>query len=117
MATDFYIKKDDRLPEIQATLLDAENTIVNLVGCSVKFIMTDKATGLKKVDANATIVNAAAGVVKYSWVSADTDIAGAFRAEFEVRFPDDRLQTFPNSKYLEIKITADLGGYDGTPAT
>lgn len=110
---DFTIKQDDRLPEIVATLLDSQSpaVAVNLTGVTgVRFIMTNKLTGVKKVDAAATIVDAVNGIVKYSWVSADTTETGTFNGEFEVQFADTRLETFPNSRYIQIKVVPDLGG-------
>lgn len=113
MATDFYIKEGDRLPEIQATLKDADDNSVDLTGADVRFIMTNKLTGTKTVDAAATVVDAANGVVKYIWATGDTDVDDTttpFRGEFEVEFADGRHETFPNDSYINIKITADLGG-------
>lgn len=110
MATDFTIKRRDQLPEIAATLTDAEGTIVNLGGATVRFILVNKADGTVAVDQPATIVNAPAGTVKYTWVAGDTDVAGTYNGEFEVTFIDGRAETFPNSKNIAIKIFADLGG-------
>lgn len=116
MAVDFYIKQDDRLPEISSILKDAEDAIINLSGASVKFIMTNKLTGEKKIDADAEVVSAVAGSVKYAWIEGDTDESGAYRAEWEIEFADGRLMTVPNRTYLNVKVVADLGGVDGTPA-
>jgi len=110
VATDFYIKDSDTLPAIQAILTDATDTVVNLSGCTVRFIMTNKSTAVVAVDAAATVVNAAGGVVRYNWVTGDTDIAGGYRAEWEVTFGGGGVETFPNSTYMNIKITGDLGG-------
>lgn len=112
MAVDFTIKRDDRLPEIQATLTDAEDTAVNLSGCTVRFVMRDKATQETKIDAAATIVTAASGLVKYAWDGDDTDTAGNYQAEWEVQFGDGRLETFPNYKHLNIKVFEDIGGVE-----
>lgn len=112
MATDFTIKSDDQLPEIQAVLKDDAGNAVNLSGVEgVRFIMTNKATGEIKVDAAATIVTAAAGLVKYSWAPEDTDTVGTYNGEFEVEFTaGDKLETFPNWKHIQIKVFGDLGG-------
>lgn len=112
MAVDFTIKQDDTLPEIQATLLDSSTPAqpVGLGGCSVRFIMTNKATLQVQVDEPAEIVDAGLGVVKYVWQPNDTSVAGTFNGEFEVEFPDLRLETFPNDKYIQIKVKPDLGG-------
>ena len=116
MAVNFYIKQDDLLPEIQATLKDADDTVIDLSGATVKFIMTDKLTNEKKIDANAVVVNDTGGVVKYVWTGTDTDTAGNYKGEFELKFADGRLMTVPNKVYINIKVVADLGGFDGTPA-
>lgn len=110
MAADFFIKQHDRLPEISSTLQDANATAVDVTGCTVRFILTNKATGTLEFDKAATIVTAASGIVKYSWADGDTDNAGTYKAEWEVTFGDGRAETFPNSTYLIVKITADLGG-------
>lgn len=111
MAVDFTIKMDDQLPEIQAVLKDDNDSPVNLTGISgIRFIMTDKATGAIKVDAPATVVTAAAGLVKYSWEQEDTDTVGTYNAEWEVEFADGRLESFPNWKHLQVKVFIDLGG-------
>lgn len=108
--TDFTIKSDDQLPEIQAVLKDDNDSIVNLSGATVRFIMTSKTDGSVKVDKPATVVTAAAGLVKYSWAATDTDTPGKYNGEFEVEFGDGRLETFPNDKNLLIVVFADLGG-------
>lgn len=112
MATDFTIKRDDTLPAIQATLTDSSDpaVAVNLAGASVRFVMRDKATQTEKTDAVATIVTAASGIVKYQWVAADTDTAGAYQAEWEVTFAGGAVETFPNYKHMNIKIFEDIGG-------
>jgi hypothetical protein len=112
LAVDFFIKRRDQLPEIVAILKDSSvpPQVINLSGCTIRFIMTNKATGVVVVDAPAVIVDAPGGRVKYPWVAPDTDEAGTYNGEFEVTFADTRAETFPNSKNLQIKVFADLGG-------
>jgi len=116
MAVDFYIKQDDLLPELQAILKDATLSVIDLTfATGVRFIMTDKVTGDKKVDAVATIVDDAGGIVKYSWETGDTDTFGSYKGEFEVQYPGGKTLTVPNYTYINIKVVADLGGVDATP--
>ena len=110
MAVDFTIKQHDQLPELVATLTDALSDVVNVTGATVRFIMTNKATTIKVLDVPATVVDAPAGIVKYTWQDGDTDVAATYNAEFEVKFSDGRVESFPNSKYIAIKVFADLGG-------
>lgn len=110
MAADFFIKRRDQLPEIEAILKDSTPAVINLSGCTVRFIMVSKADGTVVVDEPATIVDAVAGRVKYSWQVGDTDDGGTYSAEFEVTFGSGLAETFPNKRNLQIKITDDLGG-------
>lgn len=109
MSVDFTIKQHDQLPELVVTLTDAAQSIVNIAGATVRFIMSIKG-GANIIDAPATIVNASTGQVKYTWVEGDTDNVGTYNGEFEVLFGDGRAETFPNTKYIVIKVFADLGG-------
>lgn len=113
MAADFFMKQDDRLPEFQCTLKDADENVVNLSGATVMFVMRLRGASLTddpKVEAAAVVVSAVAGTVKYVWATGDTDTAGSYNAEWEVTFADGRQETFPNNSNLVVKITLDLGG-------
>lgn len=109
MAVDFTIKQHDELPELVVTLKDALNAVVNVSGATVRFIMNVKG-GANVINQPATIVTPSAGVVKYTWQEGNTDTVGTYSGEFEVQFGDGRVETFPNNKYIQIKVFADLGG-------
>lgn len=105
----FVIKQNDRREPIDRTLRGSDGAVVNLSGASVKFLMRPQGGGALKVNAAATIVDAALGKVRYSWAAGDTDTVGAFDAEFEVTFADGTVQTFPNGRYLSVVVVEDLG--------
>lgn len=107
---DFTIKTGDTAPPLIATLEDATANAVNLTAATIKFIMTDKASGVKQVEKPASLTDAVHGIVTYQWETGDTDIAGVYNAEFEVAWSDGTFETFPNSKYIIVKILLDLGG-------
>ena len=114
---DHEMKAHDRLPVLEATLgfLAAPSADADLAatlaagGTTVSFIMKKK-TGASatKVNAAATIVDAATRLVRYSWIAADTTEAGEFNGEFEVTRADGKVQTFPTSGYIDILINPDL---------
>lgn len=116
MAVDFFIKQNDRLPEIESILLDGNGDVVAIPdGVTVRFIMLsfdDDPGDTPLVDAEATVVDGDAGHVKYQWQDGDTDEAGVYRAEWELQYSGVRLGTWPNNRYMKIKITADLGGVE-----
>lgn len=103
----FRIKQNDTSPELEAALSDATGTAINLNGASVRFHMR-RAGGPVVVDAAATIVTAAAGLVRYVWTAGNTNTAGSYQAEFEVTYGDGSIETFPNSSNIQVDIMADL---------
>lgn len=105
------VKAGDTAPVVRATLLDALGAAVDLTGATVRFVMATSTTPRTvKVDAAATVVNAAGGVVEYAWAALDTNTVGAYVAEFEVTYANTKVQTFPTTGYVDVTISDDLGG-------
>lgn len=105
---DLYVKRGDTAPPILVVLTDARDTPVDLTGATVRFKMRLASGGTLKVDAEATVLDAARGAVRYAWASADTDTAGDYVAEFQATFGDGTVESFPNSGNLTVSVTADL---------
>lgn len=106
MADAFYIKRGDTSPKLIYTL----SPLVNLTGASVVFNM--RRAGLANTvnrGAVAIIAPPTAGVVSYAWTAPDTALAGTFIGEFEVTYADGTIETYPNSGYLNVIISDDLG--------
>lgn len=109
MSYDITIKRGDTRNCIKAVLKDATGNSVDLTGCSdVNFYMVPLC-GTTVIKRAAHIEDAAAGEVWFVWNTGDTDVAGVYRAEFEVVYMDGRKETFPNNGYISIKILSDLG--------
>jgi hypothetical protein len=104
----FNIKRNDTAPAITATLTDSAGTAVSLTGATVRFHMRPNLDTTMKVDAAATVDDAAAGEVSYSWQTGDTDTTGYFQAEWEVTFSDLTIRTFPTTNYTIVRIVSDL---------
>lgn len=109
----FTMKRNDTRPVIEAQLLmpdpvdPSTNIAVDLTAASsVKFLMKKDST--LKVTAAATVVNAATGLVRYTWAVGDTDTSGTYNVEWEVSWGSDK-QTFPSDSYLNVVIMDDLG--------
>jgi hypothetical protein len=105
---DFTIKQNDRLPELVATCLASGVAADLTTAVSVAFHMRSEGGGAAKVDAAAVVVNAAGGIVKYSWAAVDTDTSGSYEAEFEVTWSGSRTETFPNNGNITVEIVDDL---------
>ena len=105
---DFVMKEGDLAPSLTAALRDHDDQPVNLTGATVTFRMRRRNATANVVDAAATVVTAASGTVRYDWVAGDTDVAGLYDGEFVAELPSGR-ETFPNDRFISIKIHATLG--------
>lgn len=107
---DFYIKAHDTAPTLDATLKDAAGNPENLENASVRFHMRKQGeSGSPKVDAAATVLDASAGTVRYSWTAADTNVPGIYLGEFEVAYQDGSVQTYPNKDLMRVHVMDDIG--------
>lgn len=104
----FYIKQNDTVPSIRATLQNGNGDPVDLINASVRFHMRAIGANNTTVDAAAVVITPAAGVVQYNWIADDTDTIGSYQAEFEVTYPDSTVETFPNDGYVRIEIIDDI---------
>jgi len=105
----FRIKQNDTGPAIQGTLKDADGNVVDVTGASVVFNMRSADDGTVKVNRGVgSVVDGAAGTVKYEWAAADTDTVGTYEAEFEVTYSDGTIETFPNTRYIKVKVGDDI---------
>jgi len=104
----FYIKQNDTSPSMLATLQDADAVAVDITAASIRFHMRPIGSSQVTVDAQATIVDALAGEVRYDWQAEDTAKVGSYQAEFEVTYADASIETFPNDGYIRVQITDDI---------
>ena len=104
----FRIKTNDTSPKLAVTLQDANSVPVNISGATVRFHMKAFGATSLKTDAPMTITNATGGIVQYSWVAADTNLAGTYYGEVEVTYSDSTIETFPNNGYFTIIVKEDL---------
>lgn len=102
---DMRIKQGDTSPALVATLLDENNAALDLTGVtSVTFSMKTPDGDPKVDEASATVEDAGNGVVKYQWISTDTDEDGRYDGEFAVTWADGTITRFPNFRYIGIEI-------------
>lgn len=98
----FAIKRGDAKQALKAQLLDSESLPVNLSGCEVRFKMA------KKIDRIIDIATAIEGKVIVVFEPSDVDVVGRYDAEFEVKYADGRLETFPSYGYIKVVIQRDI---------
>ncbi len=106
----FFLKQDDTAPVLQYTVLDEDKVAIDLTGSTVTFYMQDE-NGIEVISgAVVTITDASNGVVEYSWIAADSDVAGIFFAEFVIVFSGGTIRTSPDPGSLQIVISGSIRG-------
>lgn len=111
MMYDVMIKRGDTRTAIKANLKNAMGDPVDLTNCSVYFHMAllGRSVAELVVSRRAHIQDVLTGEVWVVWAPGETDIAGIYRAEFEVIYQDGKRETFPNNGYIGVQIINDLG--------
>ncbi|MPZ13991.1 MAG: DUF2479 domain-containing protein [Chloroflexi bacterium] len=104
----FQLKSGSTSPALEAFLVDGDHAAINLEGASVVFTMQaiDGDVIIDRVA--ATIVDAEAGEVRYSWAEGETDAPADYLAEFSVTFPDGEVSKFPSDDWVAIRILGAL---------
>lgn len=91
-----------RSPSLTDTIT-VDDAAFNLTGSSVKLRMRLESSSTLKIDAAATIVNAATGQVQYDWAALDVDTQGDYAAWWHVTLPGGLTQ---DSQEFEVSIVA-----------
>jgi len=100
----FYIRENDRLPVIAATMLDADSVAVPLgAASSVVFQMRLPGATSAKVNSTASITSTGSGTVEYVWAVGDTNTPGKYICSWQVTF-SGKTETFPNSNNQDYVI-------------
>lgn len=104
----FYIRRGHSLPTLSDTLMELDGTpMVIPVTASITFRMRSATGGDLKVDAPATVVDANAGKVKYTFSETDTDTAGNYYLDW--LFEDvSGVQAVPVNTYKVAVVIPDL---------
>ena len=105
---DFWIKQGDTAPSIAEQLLDGNGDPVVLTGASVKFMMWAPGDAAVKVNAAATITDAATGKVSFTFSAAQTDTVGDYVAEWQVTYSGGAIESFPNADWQKVRIKDDI---------
>lgn len=92
--TKITIYQNDKLYDINFTLKDANDTVVDLTSATLLFKAQKQDSDTAKFSGSMSIVSAAAGTCKYTVADGDFDAAGIYYAEVEVTFSGGKVLTF-----------------------
>lgn len=84
----------DTAPAVTATIVHtSDESPLDLTSASVRFQMRKPDDRRFTVNAVATVVDAPAGSVRYAWAVNDLTVPGPYVIQWEVTYPDTRIQT------------------------
>lgn len=117
----FMFKSKDTKQPLCAQLTN-EKGIIDLTGSTVKILITSFNRDKIVLDDVATITDAPNGKVEYI-VGKSITIPETYLGEFEITFPDGKIELFPNEGQFIIGITPNLrdsvandgGGFTPSP--
>lgn len=95
----------DTAPDLGAVLhvKGDPTTPIPLSGATVRFQMRKDNDRAFTVDAVATIVDADEGEVLYQWGANDLAVSGDYQVQWEVTFPDLRVQTTATPNVIRVR--------------
>ncbi len=99
------IVQGDRYPVLRATLR-VDGAAADLTGCKAKLHMRLDGADTLKVNAAASVVTPASGVVEYAWGATDTDTVGWYSTDWEITYADGRTLTWPGGS---VRVVPALG--------
>ena len=104
----FIIKRGDTSPSLLYAL---SPTSINLTGATVVFNMKEDGAETNIVNRAVAAVETPTGTptLRYDWIPANTAVPGTYLGEFEVRYVDGSIETFPNKGFILIEVGEDLG--------
>jgi hypothetical protein len=100
------VKKNDSYDVITYQLENEDNSLIDLTGASVNFVMGKKNKLI--TNASAIITSATSGIVSYQLTANDTLVSGTFLAEFVVTFANGTQKTYPSNGYITVDIEQNL---------
>jgi hypothetical protein len=103
-----YVKKGDRRPFANTTLLRG-TTVVNLTAAvGVTFRMRERYDRGILITGAAVITGATLGTVQYQWAAGNTTTPGLYLAEWVVDFGGGQTETFPTLGFDTVLIEGNL---------
>ena len=95
----------DTAPDLLATIHNADDptTVVNLTGATVRFQMRRPDDRKFTINAPAEVVDATGGKVRYRWSQNDLTYPGDYAVQWEVTYPDSRVQTTAAASTITVR--------------
>ena len=108
----FYIKEDDTYPLLVNVLkeeIDGKLYVKDLTGATVTLNSRNKDSGAASITGgSASIVDAKAGKVSFTFSAAQTATPAVYEYEWSVDFGGGSIGTWPTEGYLEYEVVTEI---------
>lgn len=105
MTTKINVYKSDKLYDLNFTLKDANEVVIDVSGCTVLFKAQKLGAAANKFSGSGSVVSGPAGTVKYTIAETDLNEAGDYYAEVEVTFAGGKVLTFGD---ITVRVKPEL---------
>lgn len=106
--TDLLMVQGDTAPDLVAVLHERGNptNVLDLTSASHVYLLMRKPDDRRMtVNAEVSIEDAVAGVVRYEWAANDLAVPGTYQCRFRVHWLDDKIESTPDTFSIEIDKT------------
>lgn len=101
-------KTTDTTGSVEYTVTDSGRNPINLIRCSVYFLMEDAKTKELILNEEATVIEPSKVMIKYQFSDVAMLKNGMFNAEFHYVFPDSKRKIVPSNGYIQISVMRSL---------
>lgn len=99
------VYQNDVLYDINFTLKDANEVVVDLTGATLLFKAQQQGATVQKFSGSMSLVVAASGTCKYTVAAGNFDIAGDYYAEIQATFGGGKIITFGD---ITVRVRPEL---------
>jgi hypothetical protein len=93
--------------KISGQLRNKDQSIPNLTGSIVTFLMRQPGGEVYLIEALATVTVPLEGRWEYAWQEGDRDTPGDHKVNLLVEFPDGHEDVYPDPGYVLVRISSD----------
>lgn len=106
---EFTIKQHDQTPSLVLTLTDYTGAPLDIEDWDdAAFTLCTLVPRTIIIDRAPADIDVVEGTLTYVWQIGDTDVVGAFEAEFDVLDADGRRRSFPADGHIRVQVLDDL---------
>jgi hypothetical protein len=104
----FSLKRGDTRPSLRVQLLYKDNSKIDVAGATITFRFWKADEPSRLFSGSVTVEDAGESIVRYDWVSGDTNLEGDYEGEFMLDYGSGEVMSVPEDGYIRFRILPRL---------